>query len=332
MDNRFMRAYTIKEVSKKINVPPGTIRQWEKDLDGILFISRTKQGARYFTDQEISLLMKIKEMRDKNLSKEMIRELLQKHLNQNSEADSETIETSMLSVSENNTPEHTENSDPRFENFLEAMEAFKENLLEEIKGEIRNTARKEILEEVKKEISKSTVHTVKSLSHSIYTSSEKTKSEIQDLSGRIAKASEHNSEEFKTLKNSVAKASKLTSETFRTLSNSIAKVSEDASEEIAILSNRLSESSEASAEEFKTLVHYISKSTEVTNHEINNLINNINKDRDILLETLNQEREQYLQEIKHREAAFQDLISGFRNAAADEEKPAKKWWRPWKKQ
>lgn len=125
-----------------------------KGFGGLLIISRTKQGARYFTDQEISLLVKIKEMRDKNLSKEMIRELLQKHLHQNSEPDSETIETSLLPVSENNTPQNPENSDDEFNNFLEAMEAFKESLLNEIKSEIRNTARKEILEEVKKKFQK----------------------------------------------------------------------------------------------------------------------------------------------------------------------------------
>ena len=41
-DNQILRAYSIKEVSRKINVPAGTIRQWEKDLNGVLAIPRSK--------------------------------------------------------------------------------------------------------------------------------------------------------------------------------------------------------------------------------------------------------------------------------------------------
>lgn len=48
------------------------------------------------------------------------------------------------------------------------MEAFKESLLNEIKSEIRNTARKEILEEVKKKFQKFCSHCQESLPLYLY--------------------------------------------------------------------------------------------------------------------------------------------------------------------
>ena len=61
MNNRqILRAYSINEVSKRINTPSGTIRQWEKDLEGLLVIPRTQQGARYYTDYENNIIHKIK--------------------------------------------------------------------------------------------------------------------------------------------------------------------------------------------------------------------------------------------------------------------------------
>ena len=72
-DNQILRAYSIKEVSRKINVPAGTIRQWEKDLNGVLAIPRSKQGSRFYTEVEIAILKRIKEMRDKNLRRISLR-------------------------------------------------------------------------------------------------------------------------------------------------------------------------------------------------------------------------------------------------------------------
>ena len=59
MNNRqILRAYSINEVSKRINTPTGTIRQWEKDLEGLLVIPRTQQGAA--TIQTMKLISSIK--------------------------------------------------------------------------------------------------------------------------------------------------------------------------------------------------------------------------------------------------------------------------------
>src|SRR6476659_3840087 len=82
MNNKqIVRAYSINEVSQKLNIPTGTIRQWEKDLNGLLTIPRTQQGARYYTENEIKTLAKVKEMREQNVNKGMIRNLLGKYLN-----------------------------------------------------------------------------------------------------------------------------------------------------------------------------------------------------------------------------------------------------------
>src|SRR5689334_20092180 len=72
-----LRTYTLKETSKIINVPTSTIKQWEKDLDGLLTIPRSQQGARIYSEIEIDLLLEIKNLVDNHLSKKEIREKLQ---------------------------------------------------------------------------------------------------------------------------------------------------------------------------------------------------------------------------------------------------------------
>ena len=126
-DNQILRAYSIKEVSRRINVPAGTIRQWEKDLNGVLIIPRSKQGARFYTEGEIAILKRIKERRDKNLSKEIIKDMLQKHLTQEkqpvSEPPSEDSGTSLAVVEKP--------AEPKMEDFLVAMDDYKNNLMKE---------------------------------------------------------------------------------------------------------------------------------------------------------------------------------------------------------
>lgn len=306
MPNQFVKAYTIQEVSKMINIPPGTLRQWEKDLDGLLVIPRSKQGARFYTDEEIKLLETVKQMRTKNLSKDMIKELLHQHMF--SEPASEPVETSLAPISEEVS---SKEEVPDISMVYAAMESFRNQLIDDVRTEIRTSIRKEVLEEVKKEISKGSVHTVKSLSDSIYKSNEKTKLEIHELSNHI-----HN-------------ASELTSESLEALSKRVAKASKGTSEQLRSIVHRVTESSEAASEEFKTMIHYISSSAEVTHTEISALIETLNTDREIYIETITREREQYWEDVHQREMMFQDLIVSFRKAAAAEEKVEKPWWKFW---
>ena len=52
----FMKAYTVKEVSKLLEIPPGTLRQWEKSLEDHLRIPRDERGERYYTDFEMNII------------------------------------------------------------------------------------------------------------------------------------------------------------------------------------------------------------------------------------------------------------------------------------
>jgi DNA-binding transcriptional MerR regulator len=72
----FMKAYSVKDVSEKLDIPPGTIRQWERSLDGILIIQRDEKKMRYYTEFEISILRNIKTMREKGMSFELIKEVM----------------------------------------------------------------------------------------------------------------------------------------------------------------------------------------------------------------------------------------------------------------
>lgn len=299
MTSQTLKTYTVKEAAKTLNVSPGTLRQWEKELNGLLEIPRSKQGARFYTDDEISLLETVKQMRDKNLSKDMIRTILEDKFQLKKEA-----------LLNNDEPSLQNENKQELEKFIQSMEIIKNQLVDEIKNEIRTNIRKDLLDDIKKELYKGSVHIVKSLSDSIYKSNEKTKAEIEELSSQLNRATEQ------------------TSDSIHSLSKRIAKSSKGTSEQIRGLSNRIADSSEAAAEEFKTMIHYISSSAEVTHTEISSLIETLNSDRETYIETINREREEYWKDVNRRELIFQDLLVSFRNAAASEEKK-KPWWKIW---
>ena len=323
-----MKTYTLKEVSKKINVSPGTLRKWEQDFDDLLDIPRSKQGARIYTDLEIELLLEIKQMVDKKAGKEAIRQEIQKIEEPEPESPPmiheeipDTIQSYTISlepeasfkishekagtepaqqvslelVSEEAKPSLTleDTAKKSAEMFFEAMETYKNTFLTEVKDEIRSVVRKEVLEEVRKEITKGTFVTVKSISDSIYKSTENTKAEIQVLSHSVEKTSEE------------------TADTIKQLANKVSHASLETSEEIFSLSKQLSETSEE-------LSHYV----DVTNNEILSLAEAITKDREFLIE----ERNQYRQEVSQRELAFQQMLTNFRDVAAAKEK---RWWKFW---
>jgi DNA-binding transcriptional MerR regulator len=319
-----MKTYTLKEVAKIINTTPGNIRHWEKDLVDLLEIPRSKQGARIYTDLEIEQLIEIKQLYDKKLNKESIREWMQTKLHPESKEVNELPQVSQEVIGSEEVLDLSEVSKDNFENedvlespivslevltdtvkpitiqdaieahqLFEAIDTFKQNLLSEVKDEIRNVVRKEVLEEVKKEIRNGTYTTVKSLSDSIYKSSANTKAEIHELSETLEKTSA------------------LSADSLQHLSNNIANVSIETSQEIYTLSKQLSETSEE-------LSHYV----DVTNNEISSLAEAMAKEREFLLE----ERNQYRQEITQREIAFQQMLNSYRDVAATKDK---KWWKFW---
>ncbi|MFK9092856.1 MerR family transcriptional regulator [Bacillus salipaludis] len=290
-----MKTYTLKEVSKKINIAPGIVRQWEKEFVDFLDIPRTKQGARIYTDLEIDLLLEIKQLVDKKESKDMIRQCLQKIQEPVDEEFPHEPEVSLEIISEEAiTPVSIEEITLKnSELFFEAMETYKKTFLNEVKDEIRSVVRKEVLEEVKKEITKGTYYTVKSISDSVYKSTANTKAEIHELSKTLEKATE------------------VTADSLQYLANNIANVSIETTEEIFSLSKQLAETS-------NELSHYV----DVTNNEISSLSEAISLDREFFVE----ERNQFRYEVTQRELAFQQMLTSFRDVAAAKDK---KWWKFW---
>lgn len=289
-----MKTYTLKEVSRKINIAPGTLRQWEKDFEETLGIPRSKQGARIYSDLLIDQLVEIKQMTTKKLSKDQIRQAMKKELKAGGEDRTKNAEVSLEIIAEPVTPIAVdENAPNNADLFFEAMETYKKKFLNEVKEEIRNVVRKEVVDELKKEITKGTFYTVKSLSDSIYKSTANTKADLEELSETLEKSSE------------------LTADSLLYLSNSIANVSLETSEEIHTLSRKLSEASEE-------LSHY----ADTTNNEISSLTEAISTDREFFVE----ERNQYRLEITQRERAFQQMLVSFRDVASAKEKKRWKFW------
>jgi DNA-binding transcriptional MerR regulator len=289
-----MKTFTQKEVSKKINVTPATLRKWEKELEEYLEIPRTKQGARIYSQVEIDLLLEIKRMYENKLSTAMILQTLQKGFEPEEEEITEPPASTLAIVTQEMTPlSNEELAIKNADQFFDAMDQYKQTFLNEVKEEIRSVLRKEVVEEVKKEISEGAHYTVNSISETITKSTATTKAEIAGLSGHLEKNAEQ------------------TTERLLYLSKSIANASHETSEEIYTLSKQLSQSTEE-------LAHYV----DITNTEIYNLSEAIEVDR---LER-GKERDQFRHEITQREAAFQDLLTGFRDVAATREK---KWWKFW---
>ncbi|MGG0719316.1 MerR family transcriptional regulator [Robertmurraya massiliosenegalensis] len=302
--NKMVRAYSIKEVSKKINIPTGTIRQWEKDLNGLLVIPRTKQGARFFTENEIDLLKKIKEMREQNVSKDMIRSLLQKHFASNSEPSSETVETGLsVPLVENNEKEsHPQLSES---DVYSIMDMYKQDIVNEIKQELTYN-QQQITENLKTEIASSSLHSIKEISKSIQRANDKRKGELQELSSVINQVSEQSSESFEALSEHVSSSSQDTFE-------KIAKKMHDTS----ILTSR----------DHNTNWKKVSKTVTDSKRDLKRMVGTLEAKQETILNKVS-ELQQSTEEIRDREEAFQGMLSSYREVAAAKTK-RKNWWKWW---
>jgi DNA-binding transcriptional MerR regulator len=154
MSQQFLKAYSIKEVSEKTGVAQGTIRQWEKDLEDVFIVQRDSKGNRLYTDFEIDLINKIKEMRDKNVSIAMIKGLMKKR--------SETFGADLQPlVVQPTIPQMTQNEAittlKELQVAMQSFEAFKEQLEINIANRIRNEIRNEITTEVVNQIAATSI-------------------------------------------------------------------------------------------------------------------------------------------------------------------------------
>ncbi|MGX2959889.1 MerR family transcriptional regulator [Peribacillus sp. JNUCC 23] len=301
-NSQILRAYSINEVSKQINIPTGTIRQWERDLQGLLIIPRTKQGARYYTEKEITLLNKIKEMREQDVSKGMIRSLLKKHMKNDSEPTSESFEMTIQPAEETSIQTSQSRQTDNMLEFNTALETFKENLLSEIKNEMV-VSRNVLIEEIKNEFINASFQTVEDISKSIQRSDDKRKVEVHAISEMVMKASERTSETFATLSGDIVKDSKATFEK---------------------LSKRMDLTVKVAEIENQNVLEKVSQTVNEAKDDIRHITQSFDTRQDDLIESLN-ELKQSTGEIQKIEEVFKVMISTYRDAAATKEKK-KKWW------
>lgn len=78
MDNE--KRLSITELSKLLGVHYNTIRQWEKQLDIVVPRSKDSQRSRYYTEKEIAIFTKIRDLRQQNVSIDNIRRYLNRDL------------------------------------------------------------------------------------------------------------------------------------------------------------------------------------------------------------------------------------------------------------
>lgn len=314
--NKGNRKLSIKEVSKKMNIPVGTIRQWEKDLSGILSIPRGENNARFFTDKEIEILKKIKEMRKNNVSKEQIRDHLAKELNGIAPGTNPSLTTEVAirteeipgtSIVEKKPVNEitTMKTQTNIEEFFAALEQYKLDLIQDIKDAV-TSSQAEVMDELKKEISSSSIHTIKQISKSIQRANEKRRGELEKVSNTVLRASEQTSKAFSSIADSLRADAKSNYERF---------------------SQQLTETTKNNAKENKNLYLKVNRTVNDAKDSINKANDSLEEKQQILLEKIN-EIKQNTEEIQQREIIFQEMLKSFREAAAA--KPEKKkWWKIW---
>lgn len=178
----FLKAYTIKEVSKQIDVPEGTIRQWEKDFPKVLVIPRDEQNARYFTEFEIETLKHIRAMREKSISKKMINELLIKRAETQTDDLPNLVEPSVPVLKQSEAIQTLRD----VQKALEAFPEIKKMIVSEVKSDIQNEIKNELTDVVRQEIASSleegsntTSKQIETLSESLNTMEENYSNEIK---------------------------------------------------------------------------------------------------------------------------------------------------------
>lgn len=70
------KKYTIKEAANEVQVETHVLRYWEEELD--MRIKRNEMGHRYYEENDIKLLKKVKELKDRGIQLKAIRELVSK--------------------------------------------------------------------------------------------------------------------------------------------------------------------------------------------------------------------------------------------------------------
>ncbi|PKG23774.1 MerR family transcriptional regulator [Niallia nealsonii] len=314
-----MKAYSIYEASKKLTTSPNRLRKWEKELRDILYIPRSKNGSRFYTDKEISLLLEAKNLYDKKLPKKEVKEQLTlilqpkpKKQEEKEEMIQETSETSFELVEEIKpvptalTPSVTEQN---IKMLLHSLETYKQDFLQEVKEEIRTGLQGEVLNHIKEEIKAGQAQSAITISTTIERKNEELKDEFRDnideLTDVIHSNAHQSHTEYEDIRSTIKKLSKISKAERKTYSKQWTTTA-------------------SSSKEIKSMIEHLSKS----NAEINKSMEQLHQNDQSIKADLLKEREQLRKEIREREQSFQDLVQSFRDTAVAIEKK-KQWWKVW---
>ena len=134
---------TITQLGELLGVHFNTIRQWEKQFDIIVPRSKDTQRSRYYTEKEINIFTKIRDLRQENMSIDNIKRYLNRDLDL-IEQEGNAIEALPFSeVSAADVKELIANI------VLEREQQLKEEFREEIKEELEKQEER-IIEQVSK--------------------------------------------------------------------------------------------------------------------------------------------------------------------------------------
>ncbi|WP_209122681.1 MerR family transcriptional regulator [Alkalihalobacillus sp. BA299] len=177
--------YSTKEVSKLLKIPVGNLRKWERTFDGLLYVQRTKTGARLYTDYEIDTLKKIKLLKDKNIKDDDVKYILETKI----EVEVDDYNEEVADVEEDYKYETIlslqQETVESVEKLTSSIFTFKDEMIQETKEEIKN--------EVKKEINSGhhkTSSLVQSYSQMMLDTADQAKEELQKLRLEIERENE----------------------------------------------------------------------------------------------------------------------------------------------
>ncbi len=121
--------YMISEASKRVGVEAHVLRYWEEELD--LPIMRNEMGHRYYTEENISYLTRVKEMKEKGFQLKAIRMAFDNHMENAEELAASVIqEASKNHVKKEETVMEQEPQDVKQARQLKARQLFKELFLQ----------------------------------------------------------------------------------------------------------------------------------------------------------------------------------------------------------
>ncbi len=175
--------YTIKDVSKKLKIPVGSLKTFEREFGQFFNVQRTKSGSRIYGEAELVILRKIKLMKDKNLSDDMVTFILDTNDGEEREVPEEIqseydLKYADIVALQNETVQAVQN-------ISASIDQFKGEFIKEVKEELTN--------EVKKEITKGTAITegmIQTYSHEVLDTYKMTYQQVNKLKKEIQREQE----------------------------------------------------------------------------------------------------------------------------------------------